>query len=79
MTMAELRLPKLPDRTPVKMTITIAPDLAADLALYAALYGRTYARDEPVVELIPAIIRHFLEADRAFVRARREASGQAPA
>lgn len=75
--MAGLKLAKLPERTPVKMTITISPDLAADLALYAELYQRSYACEEPVAELVPAIIRSFLEADRAFVRARREVSGSA--
>ncbi|WP_393960374.1 DUF2274 domain-containing protein [Priestia megaterium] len=70
--MADLKLSRLPDRTPVKMTITISPDLAADLALYADLYQRTYAREEPITELVPAMIRSFLDADRAFVRARRE-------
>lgn len=73
---AELRLSRLPDRTPVKMTIMVSPDLASDLALYAALYQRTYGREEPVAELVPAIIRGFLDADRAFVRARREGSEQ---
>lgn len=78
LTMADLRLPKLPDRTSVKLTISITPDLAADLALYSELYRRSYACEEPVSELIPAIIRSFLDADRAFVRARREASVPPP-
>jgi hypothetical protein len=73
----ELRLSRLPDRTPVKMTIMVSPDLAADLTLYAALYERTYGREEPVAELVPAIIRGFLDADRTFIRARREGSEQA--
>jgi hypothetical protein len=67
----DLRLPKLPDRTPVKLTIAITPDLAADLALYAELYRKLYGRDEPVAELVPAMLSRFLESDRAFTRARR--------
>lgn len=72
--MAELKLPKLPDRTPVKMTVAITPDLAADLALYAELYRQLYERDEPIAELVPAMLSRFLESDKAFVRARRGAA-----
>ena len=36
--MAELKLEKLPDRTPVKLTITITPTLHAKLARYADAY-----------------------------------------
>ena len=42
--MADLRLPRLPDRTPVKLTIMITPDLAAALASYAELYQLKYDR-----------------------------------
>jgi hypothetical protein len=36
----------------------------------AALYAQTYGREEPVIELIPAMLTAFLESDRAFARAR---------
>lgn len=68
--MAELKLGKLPDRTPVKLTISLMPDLHEALTDYAALYARTYGRDEPITELVPAMLSAFLEGDRAFVRAR---------
>ena len=68
--MADLRLAKLPDRTPVKLSITIMPDLHQALTDYAGLYARTYGCDEPVAELIPAILAAFLESDRAFAKAR---------
>lgn len=68
--MAELKLGKLPDRTPVKLTITVLPELAAALGDYAVLYRETYEQEEPVAELIPAMLRAFLESDRGFVRAR---------
>lgn len=73
--MADLRLPKLPDRTPVKLVIVITPDLAADLTRYAELYRQSYGREEPVAELIPAMLAQFLESDRAFARARRGSAG----
>jgi hypothetical protein len=71
--MPDLKLPKLPDRTPVKLNITITPDLASQLGAYAAAYREAYGKDEPVVELIPAMLACFLESDRTFVRSRAKA------
>lgn len=68
--MAELKLPKLPDRTPVKLAITITPDLQNALRDYAAIYAQTYGIEEPVVELIPAMLTAFLDSDRNFIKAR---------
>jgi hypothetical protein len=68
--MAELKLPQLPDRNPVKLSIAVMPDLHQALVDYAALYAKTYGRDEPVAELIPAMLVAFLESDRAFARGR---------
>lgn len=68
--MAELKLPKLPDRTPVKLAITITPDLQNALRDYAAIYAQAYGTEEPVAELIPAMLAAFLENDRNFIRAR---------
>lgn len=70
-----LKLAKLPDRTPVKIGITVTPDLAHVLADYAALYNRAYADKAEVAELIPAMLESFLASDRAFARARKEAEG----
>lgn len=68
--MADLKLSQLPDRTPIKLGISVLPDLHQALADYAALYAQTYGRDEPVAELIPAMLAAFLESNRAFVRER---------
>jgi len=46
------------------------PDLHQALIDYAALYATTYGRDEPVAELIPAMLAAFLESDRGFARNR---------
>lgn len=70
--MAELKLPKLPDRTPVKLTISILPDLNQALAEYAQQYHEIYGTEESVSELIPYMLRSFLESDRGFVRARQK-------
>jgi len=68
--MADLKLAKLPDRTPVKLTITILPELNDALRDYARCYAEAYGDEEPVTELIPAIISSFLESDRSFARNR---------
>ncbi len=68
--MAELKLAKLPDRTPVKLAITMTPDLQNALRDYAAIYAQAYGIEEPVVELIPAMLTAFLDSDRNFIKAR---------
>jgi hypothetical protein len=62
----------LPDRTPVKITVTIDPDLNRSLHAYAELYRDTYGVAESVSELIPYILKSFLESDRSFAKARKE-------
>lgn len=69
--MAELKLGKLPDRTPVKLAVTVTPDLHQMLQQYATLYAEAYGREESVTELIPAMLAAFLESDRAFARMRK--------
>jgi hypothetical protein len=66
----DLKLAKLPDRTPVKLTITIMPDLHDSLREYARCYAETYGSEEPVTELVPAMLAAFLESDRTFARQR---------
>lgn len=73
--MGELRLKKLPERTPVKITITVSPELNRALAEYAGLYRQAYGEAEPVQELIPAMLASFLEGDKAFARRRRGQPG----
>ncbi len=70
--MAELKLPKLPDRTPVKLTITILPDLLRRLQDYGVAYAEAYGQDEPITELIPAMLGSFLDGDRGFARRGRK-------
>lgn len=68
--MPELKLARLPDRTPIKLAITVTPDLHQMLQQYAALYAEAYGREESVAELIPAMLASFLDSDRGFVRSR---------
>jgi hypothetical protein len=76
--MSELKLGKLPDRTPVKITITVSPDLNLALRDYAAIYRTTYGEAESVADLIPFMLGAFLESDRGFAKARKEVSVEAP-
>jgi hypothetical protein len=69
--MGDLRLKKLPDRTPVKVTISLSPELSQALAEYGNLYREAYGEAEPVHELIPAMLASFLEGDKAFARRQR--------
>ena len=68
--MPDLKLAKLPDRVPVKITITVPPDLNQALLDYAAPYAAAYGQQEPVAELIPAMLAGFLGSDRTFSRVR---------
>lgn len=70
--MTELKLARLPDRTPIKLAITVTPDLHQMLQQYAALYAEAYGREESIAELIPAMLASFLESDRGFVRSRNK-------
>ncbi|NJS13650.1 MAG: DUF2274 domain-containing protein [Sphingopyxis sp.] len=69
--MADLRLAKLPDRTPVKLAIQVTPDLHQALTDYGALYALAYGREEAVAELVPAMLAAFLDSDRAFAKRAR--------
>ena len=68
--MADLKLAKLPDRTPVKLAIAVAPDLHLALSDYATIYNETYGRSEPLAELVPHMLATFLASDRGFIKAR---------
>lgn len=70
--MGELKLPKLPDRTPVKLTITLSADLNQALKDYAARYEAAYGVTEQVGDLVPYIVEAFLAADKGMARAVRK-------
>jgi hypothetical protein len=73
--MADLKLARLPDRTPVKMTISIAPDLQRELTDYAAIYRETYGEEQAVADLVPHMLAAFLASDRGFAKARSDKAG----
>jgi len=66
--MGDLKLGKLPDRTPAKLVLTLSPDLHQRLLGCGALYAETYGQEEPLSELVPAMLASFLDSDREFAR-----------
>ncbi len=61
--MTGLKLPKLPDRTPVKLTVSIGSELYLALKDYAARYETAYGVAETVVDLIPFMLDAFIKSD----------------
>lgn len=73
--MTDIKLARLPDRIPVKVTIALAPDLHRDLADYAVVYKAAYGEEQPIAELIPHMLAAFLASDRGFSKARDALAG----
>ena len=69
--MPELKLSKLPDRTSIRIAVSVAPDLHAALTAYADAYQAAYGNSESVAELIPYMLAAFIESDSGFRKARR--------
>lgn len=73
--MPDIKLARLPDRTPVKLVISLSPETHQALGAYASFYSDAYGQEEPVAELVPAMLAAFLDSDRAFQAARRLGAG----
>jgi len=70
--MPDIKLAKIPERTPIKMMVLLPPEVAGSLQEYAAVYEREYGGAEEVQTLIPYMLANFLENDRGFQQARRK-------
>lgn len=68
--MLAIKLQKLPDRTPVKLTISVMPNLNQALTDYADFYQANYGQTESVADLVPYMLQSFLDGDRAFAKSR---------
>lgn len=66
-----LRIAKLPNLTPVKMTVSIEPEVHQMLEDYAKIYGDSYGEAVKPAELVPSMIAGFLATDNGFKRARK--------
>ncbi|MFT4254904.1 MAG: DUF2274 domain-containing protein [Caulobacter sp.] len=70
-----MKLPKLPDRNPVRITFTALPELNAALQDYASAYLATYGETATVSDLVPFILEAYLAGDREFAKARKALPG----
>ena len=66
-----LRIGKLPDLTPVKMTISLDREVHEMLEDYAHIYGENYGEAVKPADLVPSMIAGFLATDNGFKRARK--------
>jgi hypothetical protein len=73
--MADIKLAKLPDRTPVKLVLSVSPELHRTLTDYADFYREAYGETAAPADLIPAMLDGFLAGDKAFARRRRSREG----
>lgn len=66
-----LRIAKLPNLTPVKMTVSLEPEMHKMLQDYAQIYSSSYGETVKPAELVPSMIAGFLATDNGFKRARK--------
>ena len=66
-----LRIGKLPDLTPIKLTVSLEPKVHKMLEDYARIYGDSYGENVKPAELVPSMIAGFLATDNGFKRARK--------
>jgi len=66
-----LRIGKLPDLTPVKLTVSLDREVHQMLEDYARIYSESYGEAVKPSELIPSMIAGFLASDNGFKRARK--------
>ena len=66
-----LRIAKLPNLTPVKLTVSLEPEIHKMLEDYARIYSDSYGETVKPAELVPSMISGFLATDNGFKRARK--------
>ena len=66
-----LRIGKLPDLTPVKMTIQVEPETHRMLEDYARIYAQNYGEEIAPATLVPSMLATFLASDNGFKKARK--------
>ena len=66
-----LRIAKLPNLTPVKLTASLEPKIHKMLEDYARIYSDSYGETVKPAELVPSMISGFLATDNGFKRARK--------
>ena len=72
--MSAPKIGKLPDTTPVKLSIAVPPDLQTDLQDYARVYEQAYGAPAKPADLIPSMLASFMASDSNFKKARKALS-----
>lgn len=77
--MSKLRLGKIEDDKPVKLTLELPGAVHRDLLVYAVVHARETGLNGPLPleRVIPAMIERFMAGDRAFGKQRQFSSGGA--
>ena len=66
-----LKIGPIPDRSPARLTLSLAPEILASLVDYAAIHAAEHGREASVAELAALMIEKFLETDAGFRRVRK--------
>ena len=69
-----LKLSRLPNRTPVKLTCSFPPEIHEALKSYAAIYQETYGETEALEDLVPFIVGAFIQNDAEYRKQRKSRS-----
>ncbi|MDR6849923.1 MAG: DUF2274 domain-containing protein [Sphingomonas sp.] len=71
--MTKLRLGRIEDDRPVKLTIELPGAVHRELLRYAQEHARETGLDRPLAieRLVPPMLERFMDADRGFVRRKR--------
>jgi hypothetical protein len=68
--MPDLKLGRLPNRTPVKMAISIMPDYEEALRDYAAIHSAQHGVESTPADIASGMVEQFIINDREFAKAR---------
>lgn len=66
--MPDLRLGRLPNRTPAKLTLTLWNELDEHLRLYAQLHSAQTGVEVSAADIAPQMLADYIEGDREFAR-----------
>ncbi len=69
--MTGLKIRKIPDRTPVKITLSLPPEIHSDLLIYAEIYQKEHGSVETPQILAVQMITSFIQSDGGFRKAKQ--------
>lgn len=75
--MTKLKLSRIDDDKPVKLTVELPAGVHRDLVAYAEILGREGGQLVTPEKLIAPMLTRFMATDRAFAKVRRQVGGSA--